>query len=58
MAAEMKRCAQCGREGVRGFKILGGFRHARWGWVEPITVCAAKKACHRRRRPKRPWEDS
>jgi len=45
------RCEQCGREGSREFKTLGGF----WSWVANeqvwvpfVTVCANENACRKR----------
>lgn len=52
-----KRCEQCGRVGTRDFKTYGGFTDERWGYIEPITVCGATKAC-RRRWPKREVVDA
>lgn len=53
-----ERCSQCGREGLRGFKVIPPVL-VDWlqpkipaFWTTPITVCAAEKAC-RRRWPKR-----
>ena len=49
---ELKRCAQCGRVGVRGFKTLkpGDFGGP------PLTLCSNKNAC-RKRWPKQPVEE-
>ena len=47
------RCEQCGREGTRDFKVLGGFWDQVPGdnepfWVSFITVCASTSACRKR----------
>jgi hypothetical protein len=47
-----RRCEQCGREGVRGFRRLGGFDTPH-GYAPPLTVCANGNAC-RKRWPKQP----
>lgn len=41
---DLKRCARCGRLGIRQFITYP----ARQGWA-PLTVCTAKTACRKRR---------
>jgi ribosomal protein L28 len=54
-ARSERRCEQCGREGVRGFRTIPAVfvdwlqgRGVEPFWNPPITVCAAEKACRRR----------
>lgn len=58
VVTERKRCEQCGRVGTRGFKTVGGFEHEVYCgplqgmqtvYIREFTVCAATKACRRRR---------
>lgn len=42
------RCCQCGREGTRGFRKIGGFEHPEFGWVDEMYECVGKTACRRR----------
>ncbi|MEE6264945.1 hypothetical protein V2E29_04690 [Streptomyces diastatochromogenes] len=40
---ELQRCEQCGRVGVRGFRVLPATEY-----TKPITLCASKAACRKR----------
>jgi hypothetical protein len=60
-----KRCEQCGREGVRGFRVIPAVfvdwltgRGVEPFWNPSITVCASDKACWRRREATRPRYDT
>lgn len=47
--ADEKRCAQCGRIGVRAFKTIPELIHKPTGArIGPITVCLNETACRRR----------
>jgi hypothetical protein len=51
MSSKMKRCEQCGRSGVRGFKVLPAVElppRLGGGMTQPITLCVARKACQKR----------
>lgn len=49
----MTECEQCGRRGGRGFStippVLVDWMPGGAFWTTPVTVCAAKRACWRRR---------
>jgi hypothetical protein len=45
-----RRCVSCGRVGTRGFLTVERAVHQPTGTViGPLTVCAADRACQRRR---------
>jgi len=53
MNRDSRRCEQCGREGVRGFRTIPAvfvdwLRGVEPFWNPAITVCAAEKACRAR----------
>ena len=54
-SAATKRCAQCGREGVRGFTTTPAGEYQGIAY-DAITTCTGKTAC-RRRWPRRRYLD-
>lgn len=55
----IRTCAQCGRSGVRQFKVIGSATVVVWGEtcvLPEIVICSAEKAC-RNRRPKPPYRE-
>ena len=46
---DIRRCDQCGREGGRGFRLIGGWYDARLNETSPrMTVCSNVNACRKR----------